>query len=508
MKTVLLVFAVLLAVSVGALAWWLQEPNRFKPAIEDLITRETGRPVTIGGNLAWQLWPPLSITVERVATTPDDRWPGEAISTEHLLLTFDVLSLFEDASRWRVDSLALTDARYITSALSVRAPTFMLTDFTPDSPAPLSVDAIVTGTDGVEIPVSANGFVTYTPASDTWRLNARELAIAGQKGSCDITASQLDTPPERRDAPADITDSERLIPVDALLDWSINGECQAPQLTLADATFDNVRVDLDANDGHLVTTVNVLDFFDGGATLTADLTLTDAPLTWRVEPDLNNVATAPLLNWLQQDLRLEAPLTLSGSLTMTGNTVDALKRSVAGELFFDGAQGTLDITELKRPIEVVSATVGNADSVSRWPDRWQYQRFTGTWIIDGLNHRIGFVIDNLSVQGSGIHDWMQDDLDMNLTLTVSDDPAFSSFDINPLLVDLAIPVRCQGPLTGVRCKLDEAGARDLLGRALRGDANEPLKEKLEQTIEENVPEEFQDAARALLDLIGGALDDD
>jgi hypothetical protein len=63
-----------------------------------------------------------------------------------------------------------------------------------------------------------------------------------------------------------------------------------------------------------------------------------------------------------------------------------------------------------------------------------------------------------------------------------------------------LPIRCRGSLDAPKCSADEAGTRKLLTQALSG-SNPEMKEKLDQAIDEKVPEQYRDAARSLLEML-------
>ena len=80
------------------------------------------------------------------------------------------------------------------------------------------------------------------------------------------------------------------------------------------------------------------------------------------------------------------------------------------------------------------------------------------------------------------------------------------FDVNPLLMDLPIPIRCVGAANEPSCGLVADAAQRIVAKVLTSDENSALRAKLDEKIEEEVPEQYRDAARGLLDLLGNALE--
>ena len=173
---------------------------------------------------------------------------------------------------------------------------------------------------------------------------------------------------------------------------------------------------------------------------------------------------------------------------------------MSGETRFDGGKGSINIATIKQQILSLATLLQEGDRISGWPDVWEYQRFVGDWRIDRQHHLLDLALDNLSVEAEGDYLPESEEIDLLAQLTFSNDPQFPVFDVNPLLFDLPIPVRCQGQLADPNCAIDQAAAQRIVASALQSGDATGLRSKLERKIEEEVPEEYQDAARSLLDI--------
>jgi hypothetical protein len=183
---------------------------------------------------------------------------------------------------------------------------------------------------------------------------------------------------------------------------------------------------------------------------------------------------------------------------MRGNTERELLSSIAGRSRFDGGQGTMDITQLKQAVQAIAQLAGGSERINAWPERLDYQRLTGDWVVDGQNHTLDVALDNMALSMNGTYDPFADAMDMYIDLTIQDEPDMNTFQINSMLMGLAIPIRCKGTSTSPTCRPDEAGVKNLIADALAGQAGSEASERLDEVIEEQVPEEYQDAARELL----------
>ena len=113
----------------------------------------------------------------------------------------------------------------------------------------------------------------------------------------------------------------------------------------------------------------------------------------------------------------------------------------------------------------------------------------------------------MSVEAEGEYHYFDDGLNMLGHVTLHEPAPDSPFRINPLLQDTPIPIRCKGPSSDPKCRLDEKASQQIIARALADDES-GMRRKLEEKIDEKVPEEYREAARSLLDLLGRSLEED
>ena len=139
------VIAFLLMVGAGVLLWLLQDPNRFKPQLEELIADGAGFEVKLGGDLAWELWPPVVLSAEDIAFEDE----LTAYSLERLGLKLDVLALLRSRGELQVERVTLDNLRLVGKALGdvTHVHKLQLSDFAPGQPSPLSVDATLEAPD-------------------------------------------------------------------------------------------------------------------------------------------------------------------------------------------------------------------------------------------------------------------------------------------------------------------------------------------------------------------------
>ncbi len=298
-----------------------------------------------------------------------------------------------------------------------------------------------------------------------------------------------------------------MIPVEVLLTYDWSGRCRVDWVRLKERQFENLTVTADNQAGEAAVAISAPEFFDGRAVADVAVDARQTPLRWTVTPTLENVNSSDLIAWLDQDLEWAAPLAYGGTLTFDGNTEQQMLTSLSGETRFDGGQGSIDISRIRNELLPLARMFNEEERIRGWPDVWDYQRFVGTWRIDGQEHRLAAALDNLALTAVGDYDPMSDRLDMLAELEFTENPDWPVFDVDPLLYGLPIPVHCGGSLAEPECRLDQHAAQRIVMAELgRGDDSE-LRRKLEDKIEKDVPAEYRDAARSLLELLGNTRKD-
>ena len=352
------------------------------------------------------------------------------------------------------------------------------------------------------------GQLTYWPGDDTKqrRLEFVDTRLTSDTatGVCNAQAA------ENLNAPADLPEpgKDDILPIDTLLSYNFDIRCALDTLTIGTETFADSQLDLTNENGHTHTTLGVASFLGGSLSGTADINANKAPVTWHVVPDLKNVDSQRLMDWTDQRLQWIAPIVLNSSVTLAGNTEDELAQSVRAQTDFDGGKGQLNIAKIKEQLLRLATLTRKREEVESWQDMWNYESFVGNWQINGPQHMLEFVLDNMQVQAEGEYDYAKETIDLRGEVIIGEALDSTPFKINPLLQDTPIPIRCRGPVDDPECKVDERASKNLIAKALQRNDESGLRRKIEEKIDEEVPEQYREAARNLLDLLGRTLEDD
>ncbi|MBK82103.1 MAG: hypothetical protein CMQ43_14430 [Gammaproteobacteria bacterium] len=489
--------AVLVVATAGAAAaaYVLHDPNRFKPEIESLIARQTGVPVRIGGDLSWTVWPSVHLAAADVSAEQD----GQSWSVAALEIGLDPLKLLNPPEQWTVQSLRVADVAVLQGGRRFDVVDAALSDFTPGQPAPFTASLRVPGSaDGEPLAIRLNGRIDVDPATLAVRLEDTRIESEAGEGVCNLSARPNGLPAGPADGPG------ALIPAGQVRAHDWDGRCSFDWLRWNGRRFDDVTVTSEGSRGIADARIDAPAFFGGSARAEVTLDAATAPLHWTVEPTLDGVDSAAVLDWLGQDLHWAAPLAYGGRLTLSGNTPEALAASVQGRTRFDGGQGEIDISRIRADLIDLADRIDAGQRIRAWPELWRYERFVGDWRIDGARHALDMDLDNLSVDGAGTYQPLTDELDMRFELTFGQNPNLPVFDVDPLLYGLPIPLRCRGSLAEPACGVDPDAAAQIVGRALRDGGDDGLRRRLEQRIDQDVPEQYRDAARSLLEAFSRA----
>lgn len=499
LRYTLLVLVVLAAAGAAAGVYLLQDPNRFKPELEALIHRQSGIPLTIGGELSWRLWPPISLSAEALAASHQ----GQNWDIGRLTLELDAFKVLRDPGQWNIQSLQVNDVILRQNGGVMTMSQANLRDLTPARPAPFSARLDYAPAAGEpRVPLALDGNVRVDPETLTLELRQTRFDTSDAAGVCDLSARPQTNSGRLPGVPA--ANADALIPVEVLLAYTWDGTCQVDWVRVDGQRFDNVTVNLENSTGEGRIHVAAADFFGGEAIVDVGIDARRTPLHWTITPTLTDVNSRALLTWLDQDLQWAAPLAYGGTITMQGNTSAELLASMSAETRFDGGQGSIDISEIREQLIPLAEQFNEGARIRAWPQVWDYQRFVGVWRIQGQQHTIDAALDNLSVKAVGDYQPVTDQLNMLAELVFSNDPALPVFDINPMLYDVPVPVHCSGAIAEPTCRLDQNAAQRIVAAALTGE-NPELRGRLEQKIDEQVPEEYRDAARALLEMFGNSL---
>ena len=353
--------------------------------------------------------------------------------------------------------------------------------------------SLITGKIGTPIAKKLN--IGFDLATDRFVVPSNKTTIATLGGGS-FAALAFAAPSVVLDPSPD----EPILPLDLMRTADWNGKVVITQLVQEGATFQNSTITSSNEAGIVSATIDLPDFFGGTATTRLKIDVNSNAPQWNIAPTLNHVDSQAMLEWLGDKYDWVATFLAGGEFSMRGNTRRELIATLIGHTTFDGGQGVINIRQIKNAALGIAKIAGGTDKIGTWPDRLNYQRFTGTWDANGTQQMIDVALDNLTLKAKGTVDTLADDMDLRATVTVNDDPKYKSFKMSSALMGLPLPIHCKGSIASLRCGGDEDGTRQLIAHALSGEDPE-MRERLDKAIDEKVPPQYRDAARSLLEML-------
>lgn len=286
-----------------------------------------------------------------------------------------------------------------------------------------------------------------------------------------------------------------LIPLESLagIEWQL--KMKLDTLLLSGIEFGAVEFATTLGTGILTADVSGRAW-QGTLRPSIQIDLGEVPPAWRIRMRGNGIDHAGWMAWTGISLPLTGTANLQADLTARGNSMVAVHDSLRGKLTLESPSGTFATTGFKQGILQVANLLDTNNAVNRWPDVVDYTLLRADLDLGNglLAQKLDFRLENLSVTGGGATDLISDLLDYRLEARVGNDPKYQAFDLNSSLVDVPVPLRCQGALSTTPCGVDADAAGKVVARILarKGSA------ELEKVIDEQVPEELRDAAKGLL----------
>jgi len=342
------------------------------------------------------------------------------------------------------------------------------------------------------------GTARWSLGEDSLGLDAMDMQLDDTrlKGSLDI--SNFDQPVTRFDLSLDAIDLDRYlepdapegdsrsgegksapaaddIPVETIRDLRLDGRLRAAKLSFAGIAMSNVDATLRAAGGRLRLDPLRAGLYSGeyrGA-IGIDATAPTARVT--LEQQLDALQVGEALQALYQTDKLEGALTGRVSASASGNTTDALLRSLSGNVALSLANGAYLGTDLWHEIRAARARLkGEAPPpASAAPKTPLNALELAGRISDGVlrSERLLAEVPFIRVSGAGALDLVGKALDYRIEAQVLENPTFEDGTTLKDLKGLTIPVTLKGPMDQPKVSVE-------LKELAAGVATQKLRERL------------------------------
>ncbi|MEQ8956073.1 MAG: AsmA family protein [Gammaproteobacteria bacterium] len=332
-------------------------------------------------------------------------------------------------------------------------------------------------------------------------------AFAPMSISYDVISSALDLSPfipatEEQADPAlpEPTSPEAPLPFDSLTSLSLRGSIAVESVTANEFLFQDVNLFTNIEDGVLDLELQPASVFDGlvqgsvrvdgrGSTPTIDARITTQ--------NLNLVELAPAVSRLNV---LTGRLNLNSAYTARGNTVSALGETLAGSTEFSVTENSVNIALIKQVFTAIVALSPSGETIQQWPDVIQFAELGGTVLLeDGLEsiQQIALRMDNFDISGSGALDLDAGRFDYDMQFAMLGPPQRQTIPVNERFHNISWPVDCSNEFsapTSQYCRPDFEQVREIFTDLAAG----AVRDRLQQELDNQAPDELRDAARGLL----------
>lgn len=384
-------------------------------------------------------------------------------------------------------------------------------------PAPEVSDATVLGKADAAIGFSATskGFnadqLTLRLDDSTLTGSAGVASFAAQAIRFDLTLDQIDLdrylpPPAEGEVQAAPTPAQAAaggagaLPLDTLRALNLDGTLRINQLKAYQLRSSDVLVTVKARDGLVRVNPARASMYQGG--YSGDITLDARGDTARIALDekVQGVQAGPLLKDLMGDDKLLGTADVNAKLTASGNTPEALKRSLNGNAGFSFTEGAVKGINVAALIRNAKARLeGKPAPADSGPNQTDFTSLTGTAkITNGVvrNDDLAAMSPLLRINGEGMADLPQEQVDYRLTVKLVGSLEGQGGEGLQDLRGVAIPLRIEGPFAKPNYSVD-------LAKVLEGAAKEKVKEKVEEEVQKKLEDKLDDKVKDQLKGIFG-----
>ena len=496
----LIVASVMLSAITGYV--YFSDGGRYKADLEAYLSEISGYKIGINGEIEWLILPALGLSAQNIRATD----ASEDISIGKLTLNAHIDNIFAALESWQIHRFVLEDVKVESEGSKMILSKLILTDFSPDTASPFVADLayVRANPEASRDNFNLNGLLTFTAlerSNSDHRIRVRfadtVLKSAYATGIC---SGEVTDNIGLGDPIGD--DDNALLPVDSILAFNAEFNCELNKIDADGFALENGNLTFGQTEGKGEMSLSFDDFFGGKFQTTASVNANLVPIAWDISLNGSDIDSRKLFALTENKLKWQAPLSVEGNFKMLGNTEKTLTQSVIGSANFNGGQGSINVSQFKKAIILVNQLVNADKPVAELPDQLQYNNLTVAWTIQGEANTLVVALDNLQAKASGSIQFLTGNLSLSGEALIHTPKPGQQIRLTPILLDTAIPFNCEGKLDEPACKPNTKAVGKMLIQILKNSQQGKVKEKLDKVIEEQVPEQFKDAAKQLLNLFG------
>ena len=285
-----------------------------------------------------------------------------------------------------------------------------------------------------------------------------------------------------------------LLPVALLRQLDINGLFHIGRLTVKKLLAEEVELKIKARSGHLKVEQQVKRFYQGNLQAAVAIDVRGKEPLLQITKQATNIQAEPLLQDLIGDGRLRGAGRFSANLKTRGNSEQAFRQHLDGDIGFRFEKGALKGIDLAQTLRETWAKIKGkpAPPASDKPET-DFSELAGTATITQgvlVNEDLMVKSPFLRVDGKGQVDLVQEQLDYRLTTTiVKSIEGQGSSDMQDLM-GVPVPIKISGSFANpkIRPAMDELAKRLLIGK---------VEQKIEEKLKGKLPDDVKDKLKGL-----------
>ena len=352
---------------------------------------------------------------------------------------------------------------------------------------------------------NANTEIAAKIDESTLRLRAGIVDYEQPAITFDLEADRLDVDrylaankpvPTSPSSPASPTAATEAKPFDLAVFKSLNanGQMRVGALTASKLHVQDFQLDMKTAGGRMELAPITAKLYQGQLNGSAVINANNN--SFALKQSLSGVAIGPLLRDVASQDLLEGTGSVNLDLRTAGNTVNALKRALAGTASLnlrDGALKGINLAEVyRRARALVSGSAQDFDAIST--EKTDFTALAASFVIrEGIAHNQDLSMQSPFVRLSGAGDIniVESRMNYNLRATMVSTPVGQDAKASARPRGVSVPVQVSGPLDGLKYRVDFAA---LATETLRDEA----RKRIDEVIERRVGSDLKGPARDLL----------
>ncbi len=211
-----------------------------------------------------------------------------------------------------------------------------------------------------------------------------------------------------------------LLPVETLRSLNANGDLTIGRLKINNLKMQGIKLKLNAANSLVTTQQSVDQFYQGSYAGRTKINVKGKQPAMELDEKLSNIAVEPLLQDMQQssDARMTGKVNANAKLKTYGNTAEAMKSSLDGNLDFKVSDGVVRGFNLQKMIDNTKALIeGTPLPTENKNDQTVFSEISGSAnIVNGLvqNDDLQALSSRLRVDGQGTANLVTEQLDYKI----------------------------------------------------------------------------------------------